>query len=102
MQYGTSTAFVDVQLGHVLGLEAADLGAVFYGAMLKDVGCGVSGVVLARSSLARAGPLRLDNGREGQMAARRARRTGVSGGVRGVGGVIAVEVTNPKADGRRP
>jgi hypothetical protein len=56
MQYGTSTAFVDVQLGHVLGLEAADLGAVFYGAMLKDVGCGVSGVVLARSSLARAGP----------------------------------------------
>jgi hypothetical protein len=56
MQHGTSTAFVDVQLGHVLGLEAADLEAVFYGAVLKDVGCGVSGVVLARSSLARAGP----------------------------------------------
>jgi hypothetical protein len=37
---GTSTAFVGVQLGLVLGLKAADLEAVFYGALLRDVGCG--------------------------------------------------------------
>ena len=36
----TSTAFVGVQLGLVLGLKAADLEAVFYGALLRDVGCG--------------------------------------------------------------
>src|SRR5438477_5432022 len=36
----TSTAFVGVQLGLVLGLNAADLEAVFYGALLRDVGCG--------------------------------------------------------------
>jgi hypothetical protein len=40
MEDGTSTAFVGVQLGHARGLEAADLEAVLYGALLKDVGCG--------------------------------------------------------------
>jgi hypothetical protein len=36
----TSTAFVGVQLGLVLELKAADLEAVFYGALLKDGGWG--------------------------------------------------------------
>jgi hypothetical protein len=36
----TNTAFVGVQLGLVLGLKAADLEAVFCGALLRDVGCG--------------------------------------------------------------
>jgi hypothetical protein len=38
MEDRTNTAFVGVQLGRALGLEAADLEAVLYGALLKDVG----------------------------------------------------------------
>ena len=48
MEHGTNTAFVGIQLGRALGLEAEDLEAVFYGALLKDVGCGACGAVLAR------------------------------------------------------
>jgi hypothetical protein len=48
MEHGTNTAFVGVQLGHALGAEAADLEAVFYGALVKDAGCGACGAVLAR------------------------------------------------------
>ena len=47
MEHGTNTAFVGVQLGRALGLGAGDLEAVFYGALLKDVGCGACGAVLA-------------------------------------------------------
>jgi HD-GYP domain-containing protein (c-di-GMP phosphodiesterase class II)/DNA-binding CsgD family transcriptional regulator len=47
MEHGTSTAFVGVQVGRALGLAAPDLEAVFYGALLKDVGCGACGAVLA-------------------------------------------------------
>jgi hypothetical protein len=36
-----------VQLGRALGLVTQDLEAVFYGALIKDVGCGACGVVLA-------------------------------------------------------
>jgi hypothetical protein len=39
MEHGTNTAFVGIQLGRALGLGAADLEAVFYGALLK--GCGL-------------------------------------------------------------
>jgi len=47
MEHGTNTAFVGVQVGRALGLAAPDLEAVFYGALLKDVGCGACGAVLA-------------------------------------------------------
>jgi hypothetical protein len=40
MEHGTSTAFVDVQFERVPGLEAVRPEAVFYGALLKDVGRG--------------------------------------------------------------
>ena len=48
MEHGTNTAFVGVQLGRALGAGAADLEAVFYGALVKDAGCGACGAVLAR------------------------------------------------------
>jgi HD-GYP domain-containing protein (c-di-GMP phosphodiesterase class II)/DNA-binding CsgD family transcriptional regulator len=48
MEHGTNTAFVGIQLGRALGVAADDLEAVFYGALLKDVGCGACGAVLAR------------------------------------------------------
>jgi HD-GYP domain-containing protein (c-di-GMP phosphodiesterase class II)/DNA-binding CsgD family transcriptional regulator len=48
MEHGTNTAFVGIQLGRALGVGAEDLEAVFYGALLKDVGCGACGAVLAR------------------------------------------------------
>jgi HD-GYP domain-containing protein (c-di-GMP phosphodiesterase class II) len=48
MEHGTNTAFVGVQLGRALGVGAEDLEAVFYGALLKDVGCGACGAVLGR------------------------------------------------------
>jgi hypothetical protein len=44
MEHQTSAAFVGVQVGRVLGLEAADLDAVFYGALPK--GFGACGAVL--------------------------------------------------------
>src|SRR6516165_4134051 len=47
MEHGTNTAFVGTQLGRALGLGADGLEAVFYGALLKDVGCGACGAVLA-------------------------------------------------------
>jgi HD-GYP domain-containing protein (c-di-GMP phosphodiesterase class II)/DNA-binding CsgD family transcriptional regulator len=47
MEHGTNTAFAGIQLGRALGLGAEDLEAVFYGALLKDVGCGPCGAVLA-------------------------------------------------------
>ncbi len=47
MEHGTNTAFVGIQLGRALGLRADGLEAVFYGALLKDVGCGACGAVLA-------------------------------------------------------
>ena len=47
MEHGTNTAFVGIQLGRALGLGADGLEAVFYGALLKDVGCGACGAVLA-------------------------------------------------------
>ena len=47
MEHGTNTAFVGVQLGRALGFTHEDLEAVFYGALLKDVGCGACGVLLA-------------------------------------------------------
>jgi HD-GYP domain-containing protein (c-di-GMP phosphodiesterase class II)/DNA-binding CsgD family transcriptional regulator len=47
MEHGTNTAFVGVQLGRALGLGTQDLEAVYYGALIKDVGCGACGVVLA-------------------------------------------------------
>jgi HD-GYP domain-containing protein (c-di-GMP phosphodiesterase class II)/DNA-binding CsgD family transcriptional regulator len=47
MEHGTNTAFVGIQLGRALGLGAEDLEAVFYGALLKDVGCGPCSAVLA-------------------------------------------------------
>jgi HD-GYP domain-containing protein (c-di-GMP phosphodiesterase class II)/DNA-binding CsgD family transcriptional regulator len=47
MEHGTNTAFVGVQLGRALGLGSQDLEAIFYGALLKDVGCGACGAVLA-------------------------------------------------------
>lgn len=47
MEHGTNTAFVGVHVGRALGLAAPDLEAVFYGALLKDVGCGACGAVLA-------------------------------------------------------
>ena len=48
MEHGTNTAFVGVQLGRALGAGAADLEAIFYGALVKDAGCGACGAVLAR------------------------------------------------------
>ena len=48
MEHGTNTAFVGVQLGRALGVGAEDLEAVFYGALVKDAGCGACGAVLAR------------------------------------------------------
>ena len=48
MEHGTNTAFVSVQLGRALGVGAEDLEAVFYGALVKDAGCGACGAVLAR------------------------------------------------------
>ena len=48
MEHGTNTAFVGVQLGRALGAGAEDLEAVFYGALVKDAGCGACGAVLAR------------------------------------------------------
>jgi len=47
MEHGTNTAFVGIQLGRALGVGAEDLEAVFYGALLKDAGCGACGAVLA-------------------------------------------------------
>ena len=47
MEHGTNTACVGVQLGRALGLGADGMEAVFYGALLKDVGCGACGAVLA-------------------------------------------------------
>ena len=47
MEHGTNTAFVGIQLGRALGVGGEDLEAVFYGALLKDVGCGACGAVLA-------------------------------------------------------
>ena len=47
MEHGTNTAFVGIQLGRALGLGADSMEAVFYGALLKDVGCGACGAVLA-------------------------------------------------------
>jgi HD-GYP domain-containing protein (c-di-GMP phosphodiesterase class II)/DNA-binding CsgD family transcriptional regulator len=47
MEHGTNTAYVGIQLGRALGLPAQDLEAVFYGALIKDVGCGACGAVLA-------------------------------------------------------
>ena len=46
MEHQISTALVGVQAGRVLGLEAADLAAGFYWALLKAVGCGACGAVL--------------------------------------------------------
>src|ERR1700740_3510490 len=43
MEHGTNTAFVGTQLARALGLAAQDLEAVFYGALLKDVGGGACG-----------------------------------------------------------
>jgi HD-GYP domain-containing protein (c-di-GMP phosphodiesterase class II)/DNA-binding CsgD family transcriptional regulator len=48
MEHGTNTAFVGIQLARALGTTAEDLEAVYYGALLKDVGCGACGAVLAR------------------------------------------------------
>jgi HD-GYP domain-containing protein (c-di-GMP phosphodiesterase class II)/DNA-binding CsgD family transcriptional regulator len=48
MEHGTNTAFVGVRLGCALGVRTEDLEAVFYGALLKDVGCGACGAVLGR------------------------------------------------------
>ncbi len=48
MEHGTNTAFMGVQLGRALGAGAEDLEAVFYGALVKDAGCGACGAVLAR------------------------------------------------------
>jgi hypothetical protein len=48
MEHGTNTAFVGIQLGRALGAGAGDLEAVFYGALVKDAGCGACGAVLAR------------------------------------------------------
>ena len=48
MEHGTNTAFVGVRLGRALGAGAGDLEAVFYGALVKDAGCGACGAVLAR------------------------------------------------------
>ncbi len=62
MQHGTSTDFVDVQLGHVLGREATGVEAVLYVAVLKDVGCGVSGAALAPFFAGQGLALRLGNG----------------------------------------
>ena len=47
MEHGTNTAFIGVRLGRALGAGAGDLEAVFYGALVKDAGCGACGVVLA-------------------------------------------------------
>jgi len=47
MEHGTNTAFVGIQLGRALGLGTDGMEAVFYGALLKDVGCGACGAVLA-------------------------------------------------------
>jgi HD-GYP domain-containing protein (c-di-GMP phosphodiesterase class II)/DNA-binding CsgD family transcriptional regulator len=47
MEHGTNTAFVGIQLGRALGLAAKDLEAVFYGALLKDVGCGACAPLMA-------------------------------------------------------
>jgi len=47
MEHGTSTVFVGIQLGRALGLETEDLEAIYYGGLLKDVGCGACGAVLA-------------------------------------------------------
>lgn len=48
MEHGTNTAFVGVELGRALGVGAEDLEAVFYGALVKDAGCGACGAVLAQ------------------------------------------------------
>jgi HD-GYP domain-containing protein (c-di-GMP phosphodiesterase class II)/DNA-binding CsgD family transcriptional regulator len=47
MEHGTNTAFVGIQLGRALGLGTDGMEAVFFGALLKDVGCGACGAVLA-------------------------------------------------------
>ena len=47
MEHGTNTAFMGVHLGRALGVGAEDLEAVFYGALVKDAGCGACGAVLA-------------------------------------------------------
>jgi len=47
MEHGTNTAFVGVQVGRGLGLGAADLEAIFYGALIKDVGCSACSAVIA-------------------------------------------------------
>jgi HD-GYP domain-containing protein (c-di-GMP phosphodiesterase class II)/DNA-binding CsgD family transcriptional regulator len=47
MEHGTNTAFVGARLGRALGLGAADLEAVFYGALIKDVGCSACSAVIA-------------------------------------------------------
>jgi len=48
MEHGTNTAFVGAHLGRALGVEPEEMEAVFYGALLKDVGCGACGMVLGR------------------------------------------------------
>ena len=47
MEHGTNTAFAGIRLGRALGLPAQDLEAVFYGALIKDVGCSACGAILA-------------------------------------------------------
>ena len=53
---------MDVQLGHILMPEARGVEAVLYVAVLKDVGCGVSGAVLAPFFAGQGLALRLGNG----------------------------------------
>ena len=47
LEHGTNSAFVGIQLGRALGLATEDLEAVFYGALIKDVGCGACSAVFA-------------------------------------------------------
>jgi len=47
MEHGTNTAFVGTKLGRALGFGPEDLEAVFYGVLIKDVGCGACSEVVA-------------------------------------------------------
>src|SRR5690242_2752094 len=47
MEHETNTVFVGIRLGRALGLGTEDLEAIYYGGLLKDVGCGACSAVLA-------------------------------------------------------
>jgi len=84
VEHGTSSAFAGVQLGRILGLKVVRPEAVFYGALVRDVGCRSCDALLALvvhrpRTGASAGQRLVANGCERHLAARCTGDAGVAG-----------------------